>query len=77
MQCKSLLCVSGHVAWAQADASTYVYFEILLVCSLAWEKTVAVVNVFVVGAIGLKRGRSTMSCGGRALGELVGLIMKW
>ena len=44
--------MSGHVAWAQADASTYVYFKILLVCGLAWEKTVAVVNVFVVRAIG-------------------------
>lgn len=69
--------MSGHVAWAQADASTYVYFKILLVCGLAWEKTVAVVNVFVVRAIGLKRGRSTMTCGARALGELVGLIVKW
>lgn len=37
MQCKSLPCASWHVARAQMNSVTYVYFEILLVCSLAWE----------------------------------------
>ena len=32
------------------------YFEILLVCSLAWEKTIAVVNLFIVDAIRWNRG---------------------
>jgi hypothetical protein len=39
------------MARARANRSTYIYFKILFVCSLAWEKTVAVVNVFVVSAI--------------------------
>lgn len=64
------------MARAQAYGSTYVYLKILLVCGLAWEKTVTVVDMFVVDAIRWNRGRRSMTCA-RALGELVGLIVKW
>jgi len=64
------------VARAQVYGSTYVYFEILFVCGLAWEKSVTVVDVFVVDAIRWNRGRRSVTCS-RALGELVGLIVKW
>jgi hypothetical protein len=56
---------------------TYVYFEILLVCSLTWEKAIVVVDLLVVGAISWNRGGRSMTCGARALGELIGLIIKW
>jgi hypothetical protein len=44
------------VARARASDSTYIYFKILLVCSLAREKTIAVVDVFVVDATRWNRG---------------------
>jgi hypothetical protein len=56
MHCESLLCVPWHVARARTNYLTYIYFEILLVCSLAWEKTIAVVNLFIVDAIRWNRG---------------------
>jgi hypothetical protein len=44
------------VARAQPGEFTYVYFEILLVCSLAWKKNVTVFDVSVVDAIRWNRG---------------------
>jgi hypothetical protein len=56
---------------------TYVYFKILLVCSLARKKSIAVVGVLIVCAISWNRGGRSMTCGARALGELTSLIVKW
>ena len=77
MQCKSLLCVVRHVPRDQANDVTYVDFKILFVCSLAWEESVAIVEVSVVDAIRWTRGRSELIRGARGVSVLVGLIVNW
>jgi hypothetical protein len=65
------------VARAQLNGVTYIYFEILLVCSLVWEKTFAVVDLLVVDATRWNKDRRRTICGARASDELVGMIVKW
>lgn len=63
------------IAILRASETTYIYFEILLICCLTGKESVAVIVGFVVGAsvwIWCQRG---IACTTKSVGVFIGLVL--
>jgi hypothetical protein len=58
--------------------TTYIYFEILLICGLAaWKESITVVDETIVGTSSLILRRRGVVCDTSSVSVLVGLILHW